>query len=149
MGRKVVGERCSIRGLKARRKAFSLVELIIVMIIVGIMIGVAIPEVVSTIREAKMDTLNQNMRAIRRALDQYYRDKGHYPHYLTDLTKRPDPYFRELPINPFTHQADWLVCDWKQTGVWMTQNEWKKLKETNESAKLGSFVFDIKPSRIQ
>ena len=55
-----------------RRRAFSLVELVIVIVILGIIAAVAIPRITSGSRNAGETALRANLRTIRNAIDFYY-----------------------------------------------------------------------------
>ncbi len=125
----------------SNKKGFSLIELMIVLVIIAVLMGFAIPEVTRSINEAKMETQKANVRTLQKKLDEYYRDHGHYPEDLMDLVNAPHPYFRELPKDPFTNRANWEVCDWKVTNVWLTVDKWR----ANAGYRKGSYIFDVRP----
>ena len=54
------------------------------------------------LREA---VLRQDLREMRKAIDQYAVDQESFPPRLNDLVIWG--YIRELPIDPFTNRADW------------------------------------------
>ncbi len=129
-------------GIKKRRmRAFTLVELMIVLVIIGILMGFAIPEISRSISEAKFNTQQSNLKSLRKKLDEYCRDHGHYPEDLYDLINAPHPYFRELPKDPFTGMANWMVADEIVSGVWLTMEQWR----ANPGYRNGSYIYDIKP----
>ncbi|NQU43691.1 prepilin-type N-terminal cleavage/methylation domain-containing protein [bacterium] len=56
----------------SRRKAFTLVELIIVIIILGILATLAVPQFVSSTKDAQEATLRGNLAVMRNAISLYY-----------------------------------------------------------------------------
>jgi prepilin-type N-terminal cleavage/methylation domain-containing protein len=61
------------------RKAFTLIELIIVVVIIGILALVAIPRYFANIAKAQKNTVRVNLQAIRQAELDYYAVYGVYP----------------------------------------------------------------------
>ena len=59
------------------------------------------------IRRAKESTLKHDLQGLRTAIDQYAEDKRQPPISLQDLVDAH--YIREIPIDPVTHQRDWVV----------------------------------------
>ena len=63
--------------MKARRnKAFTLVELLVVIIIIGILAAVAIPQFGDSSLQAKESALKENLRMFRSSVDKYHVDHG-------------------------------------------------------------------------
>ena len=61
--------------MKARKnKAFTLVELLVVIIIIGILAAVAIPQFGDSSADAKQAALKENLRTMRSAVEAYYID---------------------------------------------------------------------------
>ena len=64
----------------AKRKAFSLVELVIVIVILGVIAAVAIPRISSARRNSGESALRGNLATIRSAIDRYYLEHNNtYP----------------------------------------------------------------------
>jgi len=59
-----------------RRKAFTLVELLIVVIIIGILAAVAIPQFGDSATDAKLASLDANLTTMRSAIELYYHQHG-------------------------------------------------------------------------
>lgn len=59
-----------------KRRAFSLVELVIVIVILGIVAAIAIPRISSGSRNAGESALRANLATIRNAIDWYYGEHG-------------------------------------------------------------------------
>jgi general secretion pathway protein G len=57
-----------------RRRAFTLVELLVVIIIIGILAAVAIPQFGDSSTDAKKSALKENLRTMRSAIEKYYHD---------------------------------------------------------------------------
>jgi prepilin-type N-terminal cleavage/methylation domain-containing protein len=64
--------------MSQRRKAFTLIELIIVVVIVAILALVAIPKYFTNIEKAKKSQVFANLHMIRNALLDYYAINGKY-----------------------------------------------------------------------
>jgi general secretion pathway protein G len=79
---------------------FSLIELMIVITVIAILSSIAIPMYRSVVLNAKETVLRDNLRELRKVIDQYTADKKKAPQSLQDLVDAG--YFRELPIDPMT-----------------------------------------------
>ncbi len=99
-------------------EGFTLIELMVALVILTILMGFAIPEVIIQIELAKKRTQEANLKEIRQAIDKYYGDRGRYPKTLKDLTTTTHPYFSEIPVDPFSHAADWEVAEKPNKSQW-------------------------------
>jgi general secretion pathway protein G len=88
------------------QKGFTLIELLVVVTIVGLLAGLAIVNVRFAQRKAREAALMDNLSTMRKAIDNYYADKQHYPADLNDLVPN---YIRKIPRDPMTKQIDWEV----------------------------------------
>lgn len=95
--------RSSFRAPRSQ-KGFTLIELIVVVTIIGILAGIAIVNVKYAQRKAREAALKDNLFTMRKAIDNFYADKQHYPGSLEEL--RPN-YIRSIPKDPMTMQTDW------------------------------------------
>jgi len=88
----------------------------------------------------------ENIKMIKKSIDQYYADRGRYPKNLIDLTQTAHPYFSEIPIDPLTGTADWEVSEYKNKKIWYRTTD---DNYPNAPAKWTpgpeSYVFDIRP----
>lgn len=93
--------------LRARfQRGFTFMELLIVMVIIAIMATVAIPKVIVYLKRAKEVVLQQNLWAIRRAIDSYTQDKERPPGNLQELVSAG--YLREVPKDPVCNDCQWI-----------------------------------------
>ena len=92
--------------LRRRRSqgGFSLIELIVVVTIIGILAGIALINVRTAQTKAREAALKENLFQMRKAIDNFYADKQHYPSDLQELVPN---YIRKIPKDPITMQQDW------------------------------------------
>lgn len=87
---------------------FTLLELMIVITIIAILASISIPMYRSVVLQAKETVLKDNLRELRRVIDQYTADKKKAPQSLQDLVDAG--YFRQLPEDPITRSNEtWEV----------------------------------------
>ena len=91
-----------------RPRAFTLIELLIVVAIIGILAAIAIPNFMAAKTRAQVSRVMGDMNALGRSLAQYRMDRMFYPPYysgnppeeLGALTT-PTPFISEVPRDPF------------------------------------------------
>lgn len=92
--------------MKAR--GFTLLELLFVLVVVALLAGIVGPMLTGSISRARESTLKEDLRALRKAIDDYYADNGKYPAELGDLADKR--YLRGIPADPVTERRDsWVI----------------------------------------
>jgi general secretion pathway protein G len=82
------------RNYKNTKKAFSLMELMIVIIILGLLAALVMPNLIGKSEQAKQNLVCIQMKSIKNALDMFKLDNGSYPEQeqgLNALVKNPNP----------------------------------------------------------
>jgi general secretion pathway protein G len=100
--------RHSPRPTQAHLRAFTLIEMLVVMSIVALLLTIAVPRYFTSVDKSKDTVLQENLRIIRVSLDKFYADKGHYPENLDELVEKK--YLRAVPIDPVTESnRNWIL----------------------------------------
>jgi len=113
-----------MRPLAIQRRAFTLVEVLIVVIILGILAALVVPQFTSAANDAKAASAISQQRTIALQLDLYRARWGVFPTAEameaaptnTDLGSSfgiliDQGYIRRAPVNPYTN-GDVLGTDW-------------------------------------
>lgn len=99
-----------------RARGFTLVELLIVLLLVALLASLVAPVVGRSIEQARESVLLENLYVLRKALDEFYADKGVYPQNLTDLVE--GRYLRSVPVDPLLESSDlWVIERGEEGGV--------------------------------
>ena len=96
-------------GTGSRRRwtaGFTLIELMIVITIILILLGIAAGKYQNAVRHAREAVLKNDLQELRKSIDNYTLDKQAAPQSLDDLLQAK--YLHSIPIDPMTHQADWV-----------------------------------------
>jgi general secretion pathway protein G len=103
---------------------FTLVELMVVLTVIALLLSVVVPDYVGRMKRAEEAVLQENLSALRDALDKHYADAGSYPTSLEELVAKR--YLRSIPRDPFTQSATtWIAvppADPKKGGVFDIQS---------------------------
>jgi type II secretion system protein G len=75
----------------SNRKAFTLVELLIVIIIVAVLAAVAIPKFANSSQRSKESALRAELSLLRNAVELFKTDTGVFPNSLADLAATAAP----------------------------------------------------------
>ncbi|MCX6623437.1 MAG: type II secretion system protein [Acidobacteria bacterium] len=94
--------------MRSGRRAFTLLEMMIVMAIVSILVSIAVPLYQKSILRSKESVLRNNLFTLRTVIDEYTYDKQKAPQSLEDLVN--DGYLRTVPVDPMTGTSQtWKV----------------------------------------
>lgn len=90
------------------RRAFTLVEMLLVVTIIGILAALVIPKIVGRSEQARQTAARADISGIKTALDAFEVDNGFYPKSLQDLVAAPGnaknwrgPYLERVPQDPW------------------------------------------------
>jgi len=90
------------------RRAFTLVEMLLVVTIIGILAALVIPKIVGRSEQARQTAARADISAIKTSLDAFEVDNGFYPKSIQDLVSPPSnaknwrgPYLEKLPEDPW------------------------------------------------
>ena len=84
----------------ARRRGYTLIELIIVMAIISVLVAIAVPLYQKSLLRTKESLLKNNLFTLRTVIDEYTFDKQKAPQTLDDLVTQG--YLRNIPVDPIT-----------------------------------------------
>lgn len=106
--------------VKPGPRAFTLIELLIVVAIIAILAAIAVPNFLEAQMRAKVSRVKADMRTIATALESYHVDNNHYPEtFITPRWERfvvltsPVGYMSTVPLDPFCMIDDeGNVIDW-------------------------------------
>lgn len=94
--------------IRNRQRAFTLVEMLLVITIIGILAALVIPKMVGRSEQARQAAAHADLSSIKTALDAFEVDNGYYPKSLQDLVQQPSnaknwhgPYLDKLPTDPW------------------------------------------------
>jgi len=92
------------------KKAFTLIELMLVVIIIGVLSAMVVPRLAGRSEQARIQAAKTDINSsIPMALDLYEMDLGHYPELLdylritpgTDAESWRGPYLKKKPLDPW------------------------------------------------
>lgn len=111
-----LGPRVYFSRSRARSFGFTLIELLVVMAVIAMLLTIALPRYLQGTDRAKEAVLKENLVQMRRAIDQYYADRGRYPERLEDLVEHK--YLRRMPQDPITESSvTWLAVPPREPGA--------------------------------
>jgi len=99
--------KCDLRRPRRAANGFTLLELVMVMTIIVILAAVGVTNYQHLQQKARESVLKQDLRELRRALDQYAADREKLPSALDDLVT--SGYIHDVPVDPITVDKDWIA----------------------------------------
>lgn len=100
--------------MKRKQFGFTLLELLVVMVIIGLLVSIVGPKYFGQLGKSEIKIAKAQMNALRKALDVYRLDTGHYPDSQAGLgalliappneSKWQGPYLQKnIPNDPWDH----------------------------------------------
>jgi general secretion pathway protein G len=93
---------------RAGRRAFTLVEMLLVVTIIGILAALVVPKMMGRSEQARQAAARADISSSKTALDAFEVDNGYYPKSFADLIQQPreakswhGPYLEKLPTDPW------------------------------------------------
>jgi len=83
------------------KKAFTLVELMIVVLILGALTAIAIPRIMGGSKTAKINACKTNIDLINSQIELYYNINGTWPVDIRNVTDDPNYFPDGPPVCPF------------------------------------------------
>lgn len=102
-----------------RSRAFTIIEVIVVVVVLGILAAVAVPRFLGAQQDTSVAAAAEDLKAIELALDMYHATNAAYPPDVnrTKPVSQLDPYFK-IP-NPFAKPCPiGGVYDWEGPPEW-------------------------------
>ena len=96
-----------IAAARSGASGFTILELIMVMTIIVILAATSVVAYQKLQLKARETLLKENLRQLRKQIDQYAADKEALPQAIEDLVTAQ--YVHEVPIDPITGKDDWVV----------------------------------------
>jgi general secretion pathway protein G len=76
---------------KTRNRAFTLIEVLVVVVVIAILAAVVLPKFVNSGLRGKEAALRANLKLVRNAAEMFHNDCDAWPAALLDLTVSPAP----------------------------------------------------------
>jgi general secretion pathway protein G len=93
---------------KKQLKAFTLVEILVVLAIIATLLSVVSPRFFHYLTQSKETTLKHDLNTMREAIDKFYSDRNTYPNTLEELVQYR--YLRSIPPDPITDSnLTWII----------------------------------------
>ncbi|CAA6812045.1 MAG: General secretion pathway protein G [uncultured Campylobacterales bacterium] len=105
------------------RKAFSLLEIMVVVLIIGLLSSLVVPGLVGKSEEAKRKLTCVNMQSVSELLDMFKLDNGVYPDTedgLAALKKNPNPEkYTNYATNAYAEAKSKLKDPWQRDFIYI------------------------------
>jgi len=90
------------------QRAFTLVELLVVMAIIATLLSIAVPRYFQHLDLARENSLKQTLSVLRDTIDKFHADTGAYPESFEQLIQKH--YLRRLPVDPISESSEtWIL----------------------------------------
>ena len=163
--------------MSGNRKAFTLIELLIVVAIIGILAAIAVPNFLNAQTRARISRVQADMRTVALAMETYRLDKNSIPPdmntggfpslMLSDIPVLTTPfaYLTDIPIDPFnpgsnTAKAGWVpdpfkfmhseyFTRWGSAGAFWSPFERNEMNGDQDFTIFNGIVYSVGPSKIR
>lgn len=92
------------QSLKQKKKAFTLLEMLVVLAILAILIAIAIPVYKNQKEKAAITAHNANVSVLETAAESYRQDHRDFPKDISDLQK--EGYIKQIPPVPTSNEKN-------------------------------------------
>jgi general secretion pathway protein G len=103
-GEMIVHEATMRRTRRRTRRAFSLLEITLVVAIIGVLMAVAAVSVMGGAERAKSRATKASMATITTALKSYHLDNSKYPETISMLVTAKPPFLEKTPLDGWTNE---------------------------------------------
>jgi len=108
------------------KKAFTLIEIMIVIIILGLLASLVVPNLIGQSEQAKEKLVCVQMKSLKNALDSFKIQEGRYPtteEGLMALVKNPNPQkYKNYPNGGFLGNKKLPKDPWGDNYIYINQN---------------------------
>lgn len=87
--------------LKSSLRAFSLIELLVVVVVIGILAAIVVPNTINAGDSARIAATSEDFQAIERAVEAYRNTNGRWPADVNQATLPPELASYFIKANPF------------------------------------------------
>jgi len=92
-----------------KRKAFTLVEIMIVVLIIGILLAIAVPNFIKARQNSRVQTVVGNLKQIESAKEQWAMDQGKTSADVPVQADLVPQYMKKWPFGPVGNGADYVA----------------------------------------
>ena len=93
-----------VSGRESKQQGFTMIELMVVMAVVALLLTLVAPRYFNQEAKAREGALLYNLQMLRKTIDDFHADTGHYPDTLQALVDAR--YLRAIPQDPINGRVD-------------------------------------------
>ena len=121
---KLLKLRTALHEKSQSNKAFTLIELIIVIVIIAVLVAIAMPDFVSTLGNSKISSAESNIKTIGDATMQYTSEMGHTPE-AASIDELKDVLTQKEEDNRGFEKGPWLKKNMSLQDPWGNDYEYE------------------------